>query len=118
MPTKRTKTSRNPLLITPEMAALYKTGLRTKPCWDACHADSAIRCEHAECAEYYKTLHELNMAFNILPHQPSPLESWADIRSLSDVYPPGCGGRDNSRTMVIKQALDAELAAGEDRKND
>jgi len=108
MPQKRPKNSRNALLIPPGAVELYRTGLRTQPCWDACHAANTINCEHADCKTYYKTLHELNMAFNILPHQPSPLYSNDHVVA----YP------DHERTQMIKQALDAALAAGEDRNDD
>jgi hypothetical protein len=114
MPTKRPKNARNPLLISHGSVELYRVGLRTKPCWDACHAADTINCEHEDCKTYYETLHALNMAFNVLPHQASPLDSYAEIRSLSDVYPPGCGGRDNARSLLIKDALESALAAGED----
>jgi hypothetical protein len=108
MPQKRPKNSRNPLLIAPGSIALYQTGLRTKPCWDACRANRPVKCTHPECDEYYAAFHALNMASNVLPHQPSPLYSYEHIRG----YP------DHERTTAIKQALDAALAAGEDRKND
>jgi hypothetical protein len=124
MPQKRPKNSRNALLVTPASVELYRTGLRTKPCYDACRAAVTIDCEHPDCKTFYATFHALNMAFNILPHQPSPLNSYADIEGRSDVYPPGSGGRDNARVLLIKKALDAackaeiEPDAGEDRNDD
>ena len=104
MPTKRTKISRTALLVTPGSVELYRVGLRTQPCWDACHAADTINCEHEDCKTYYETLHALNMAFNVRPHQPSPLDSYDEILG----YP------DHERSTLIKQALDAALAAGED----
>ena len=104
MPTKRTKISRRALIVTPASVALYRTGLRTQPCWDACHAAHTINCEHEDCKTYYETLHLLNTAFNVLPHQPSPMYSYDEILG----YP------DHERSTLIKQALDAALAAGED----
>jgi len=101
MPQKRPKNSQNALLVAPGSVELYRTGLRTKPCWDACHAAHTINCEHPDCKTYYEALHALNISFNILPHQPSPLYSNDHIRS----YP------DHERTIVIKQALDAALQA-------
>ena len=103
MPQKRPKNSRNLLLVAPGSVDLYRTGLRTKPCWDACRAACTIDCEHADCKTYYETFHALNMAFSIRPHQPSPLHSYDEIRS----YP------DHERSTLIKQALDAALAAGD-----
>jgi hypothetical protein len=89
--------------VTPGAVELYQTGLRTQPHWDACHAASTIDCTHPECAEYYEAFHALNMAFSIPPHQPSPLDSYEDIRG----YP------DHERSTLIKQALDAALGVRE-----
>jgi hypothetical protein len=104
MPTKRTKISRTAVLVTPGSVELYRTGLRTQPCWDACHDACTIDCTHTECAEYYEAFHALNMAFSIPPHQPSPMYSYEHIRG----YP------DNERSTLIKQALDAALAADDE----
>ena len=101
MPQKRPKNARNPLLVSHASVALYRVGLRTQPCWDACHAAHTINCEHEDCKTYYEALHALNMAFNVRPHEPSPLYPYDHIRSYDD----------NTRTIVIKQALDAALQA-------
>lgn len=99
-PKRKTKDS---FYLTPEIVELYRTGLRTQPCWDACHDACTIDCTHTECAEYYEAFHALNMAFSIPPHQPSPMYSYEHIRG----YP------DNERSTLIKQALDAALAEGD-----
>ena len=114
MPTKRTKISRTALLVTPASVALYRVGLRTQPCWDACHDACTLDCTHPDCAEYYAAFHALNMAFSILPHQPSPLYPYEQILG----YP------DHERSTLIKEALDAackaeiEPDAGEDRNHE
>jgi hypothetical protein len=107
---QRTKT-RNALFVTPGSIELYRKGLDLRPGYEDCQADRTTRCTHPECAEYAEARTALNMAFNVLPHQPPPLDSYAEIRSLSHVYPPGKAGRDNARTLLIKEALDAALPA-------
>jgi len=105
---QRTKT-RNQLLVSPGSIELYRKGLDLRQGYEDCRAEDTARCTHQDCKAFDETRTALNMAFNILPHQPSPLETFAEIRSLSAIYPPGAAGRDNARTLQIKKALESAL---------
>ena len=70
-------------------------------------------CTHDECMEHREISGELHHLLGLLPHQPSVLSSYAEIRNLKNIYPPVCGGRDNSKTLQIKEVLDAAMTAGD-----